>query len=393
MRLFFRGSNRIRVEGFKLNQFLSHCIKSDIELQNIVKKDDFTLEATVPKDRYEVLKKKKYMNQYRITTIKKMGLPNYRREAMQRKGFAIGLLIFLYLMYYQSLFITEIEVKGQESVDPSIIRTSLAEIGVSEGNKKPKNLDNIREYLYDKCDELAWVGIEYTGNKMVVKIAEKVKAPEIISYDIPCDIIAKKEGYIERIITKYGTSKVREGEFVKEGDLLISGIVQDEVKSSGEPGDIHYIHALGEIYAKIIYRFNITEEKSEIIKNETGRTAYGIRLKIGDLEIETGKTHVVYREFIRGDLDIIKTFYPFPIKLCIIEYSELDVRALNRDESEIKKSISYKISELIEKNIPKDGEIINKDLMYEEERNIIKISVMIESIEQIGKEVKMIPVY
>lgn len=92
-------------------------------------------------------------------------------------------------------------------------------------------------------------------------------------------------------------------------------------------------------------------------------------------------------------MDIINTFYPFPIKLCVIEYSELDVRALNRDENEIKKSISYKISEWIEKNIPKDGEIINKDLMYEEERNIIKISVMIESIEQIGKEVKMIPVY
>ncbi len=387
-KFFIKGSHKIRVEGIKINQFLSDCLKNGIPLGEIKKKDELTIECMVSEKKYHALMKKKYSNQYRITSLKNMGLPNLKREAMQKKGFIIGLLIFLYLMYYQSLFITEIDIKGIDAIDETDFRSSLMEIGVMEGNKKNENLDDMKEYLYMQYEDLAWIGIHYIGNKMVIEIAEKTNPPEIISYDIPCDIVAQKKGYIEEVITKYGTAMVEKGEFVREGDLLITGMVSDE-----ETGEIKYVHSLGEVYAKIIYRINITEEKTEIIKNETGKRSYGLRLKIGTLDVESGNSNILYSHYNRKDSPVFDIMIPFPMKVCLIEYGEIDVAYRPKNEEEIENSIALKVNEYIKKNLPKDAEILNKDLMYEEERNIIKISVIIESLEQIGREEKMIPIF
>ncbi len=387
-RNFFKGSYKIRVEGLRLNQFLSECLKNGIEVTQIKNKNDFTLECMISEKSYNEIIKKKYGNRYRITRLKSTGFSKFKKKARQKKGFAAGLLIFLYLLYYQSLFITEIEIKGIETINEDEFRTALMEFGVAEGNKKVEDIEALKEYFYLKYDELAWIGIQYTGNKMIIDIAEKSEAPEIISYDIPCDIVAKKTGYIEKVITKYGRPVVQAGEFVKEGDILISGIVPDE-----ETEEIKYIHSLGEVYAKIIYRFNITEEKKEIIKNETGEKSYGLRLKAGTIDIETGHQNIEYKNYIRQDSNIFDVMIPFPIKVSLIELSELDISYRQKEQNEMENSISKKISEYIKKNIPEDAEILNKDLMYDEERNIIKISVIIESLEEIGCEVKMIPIY
>jgi len=387
-RNFIKGAYRIRVEGIKLNKFLTECLHNGIEISRIKNNNEYTLECTISEKSYNKIIKKKYSNRYRITKLKSTGLPKYKREAMQKKGFAAGLLIFIYLLYYQSLFITEIEINGIETINENEFRTSLVEFGVVEGNKKIDNLEALEKYFYLRFDELSWIGIKYTGNKMVIDIAEKAKAPDIISYNIPCDIVARKTGYIEKVIAKYGMPIVQAGQFVREGDILISGMVKDE-----ETEEIKYVHSLGEIYAKIIYRFNITEEKREIIKDETGKKSYGLRLKAGALDTEIGHKNVDYPKFKRQDSSVFDTMIPFPIKISLIEYSELDISYLQKEQKEIENSIAEKVSTYIKKNIPEDAEILNKDLMYEEERNIIKIRVIIESLEEIGLEAKMVPIF
>lgn len=386
-KFFLKGYNKIRVEGFKLNQFLTDCLNNGVELKHINKIDDFTMDCMLSQKKLNKIMKKKKNKKYRITVLKTVGLPNYGKKAVYKKGFILGFFIFIALLYYQSLFITEIEILGNENIEKSELLMSLAEIGVVEGSKKNYDLDEIKKDLYREYEDIAWLGIQYSGNKITLEVVEKRQPPEIIAYDIPCDIVATKKGYVEKIITKYGTPMVQKGDFIDEGDLLISSMVTDE------NGEVRYVHSLGEVHAKIIYRFMITEEKTEIIKKETGKQQYGMNLRIGDMNINSGTLFLSFDHYRRKESEIFKFFTPFPMKFCFVEYEDLDVTVRERQKEEIEESIMVKVKALIEQNIPQNAEIANKDLMFDQEKNIIKVRVMIEAIEEIGQEVRTIPLY
>lgn len=387
-KFFLKGYNKIRVEGFKLNQFLTDCLNNKVELKNIKKIDDFTLDCSLSQKKLNKILKKKRNNQYRITILKNGGLPYYRKRAQYKKGFILGFFIFLSLLYYQSLFITEIEIKGNEIIKESDLRTSLAEIGVIEGNKKIDDLNEIKKCLYKEYENIAWIGMKYIGNKITLEVVEKREHPDIIAYDIPCDLVSTKKGYVEKVITKYGTPIVKKGDFINKGDVLISSMVTNEATE-----EIRYVHALGEVYAKIIYRFVITEEKREIIKKETGKKQYGLNLKMGDVNISTDSLFLSFNHYKKDEMELLELFTPFPIKFSAIQYNDLEITSRKKSKKEIEESILIKVKDYIEKNLPENAEIANKDLMFDEEKNIIKVIVIVEAIEEISQEVRTTPLY
>ena len=277
-KFFRKGYNRIRVEGLKLNKFLSHSLNCNFHLTRIKKIDEFTLECNILQSDYSRLMAENN-SLYRITVLNSKGIPEYKRQVLRNKGFLIGFILFVFLLYYQSLFITEIHIKGIEYMDENHLLNSLSKIGIAEGCKKNQSTDEIKSYLYGKYEDISWLGVSYTGNRLNIEVVEKVKAPEIIPMNVPCDIVAEKQGYIDKVIAKYGTKVVEEGAFVKKGDLLISGTVKklnQQAKDAESNEEIKYVHSLGEVYAKIVYRFFVLEEKTEYIKKETGKK--GLRL-------------------------------------------------------------------------------------------------------------------
>lgn len=387
-KFFRKGYNRIRVEGLQLNKFLSSSLNNNFHLTRIKKIDDFTLECNILQKDYKKLSTMNH-NQYRITLLTSKGIPEYRRKILSNKAFVLGFFLFAFLLYYQGQFINEIHIKGIEQLDENQLIHFLSDMGVNEGNKKNFSTDEIKSYLYDEYENISWAGVSYTGNKLTIEIVEKVKAPEIIPMNIPCDIVAKKKGYIENVITKYGTRVVQDDVFVNEGDLLIEGIIK-KINTSGRHNEsfeeIKYVHALGEVYARTIYRFIILEEKTEYIKIHTGKKDYGFNLKVGDILLDTGKMFVGFDRYKRVNSKIFETRIPFPIALYCAEYSEVEIETRTKSQEEIENSINEQVESIIKKNIPEDAKISNKDLMFTQIGNIIKVEIMIEAIEDIGVE-------
>jgi len=366
-----------------LNKFLSRALNHNFHLTKIKRIDELSLECNILQRDYKKLVSMNN-NQYRITLLSSKGFPECRQRIIRNKAFVLGLFIFIFLLYYQGLFINEIHIQGLEHLDENQIFDFLAGIGVSEGYKKVLSTDEIKSNLYHEYKDISWVGVSYTGNKLHIEIVEKVKAPEIIPMDIPCDIVAKKQGYIDNIITKNGTRVVPDDVFVNEGDLLVTGIVK-KINASGDE-EIKYVHALGEVYARTIYRFIILEEKIEYLKINTGKKDYGWNLKVGDTLFDTGKIFVGFDRYTRVSSKIFETMIPLPIALYCAEYSEIEIETRIKSQEEIEKSINNQVESIIKKNIPEDAKISNKDLMFSELGNIIKVEIMIEAIEDIGTE-------
>lgn len=398
---FFKGKKTIRVQGFEVQKLLTQCLSRGIALCNIKICSDTEIELQMTKRDFKIFKditKKKY----KISEINDSGFPFTLIRLWNRKSFIAGIFIFVFLVYYQSLFISEIKIIGCEKIDESIIRAKLSEAGFYEGCRKSEDIDKVKAYIYSNVNNIGWIGINFKGNEAVVEIVESEVPPEIVNINTPCDIRAVKSGYIYKMVTKYGVAVVQEGAFVKKGDVLISGMItkpeeaqgeQSENKENEELPDIKYIHSLGEVYGRIIYRYVFYEEKNEIKKTETGKNIFGLDMNIGGFDFNTAKLLLNYNAYISDDYPIINLIKPIPIKLQLMNYKEVTVESCKRDNKVINADVQKRIRQNINSDIGKKAQIINKDLKFAEEKNIIKVTVMLETIEPIGEERKITPVY
>jgi len=296
-------------------------------------------------------------------------------------------------MYYQSSFISEIRVYGYKTFTESAIRESLREAGFYEGCSKSVDINNVKLHIYQNLDNIAWVGLKYTGNMAEVTIVEGAITPKPVDISKPCHIVAEKDGYVEKVIAKEGKIALKKGTFAKAGDILITGIVPVTSTAYGTSASAiteRYVHSSGEAYAKVPYRLSYYLEKYDLIKKPTGRNVYGIHLEIGDLKINTAKLLNKYDSSIYTEKKLFKGIRPIPVYLAFSNIEEVTLGRKERSQEEVNKAVNTLLRESIKEKVPENAQILNKSLKFVSEENIIRIVVMLETFEEIGIEKEII---
>ena len=100
----------------------------------------------------------------------------------------------------------------------------------------------IRQHILEKQRELAWVHIEKSGGRVILRPQESPKQTEQKNEQKASYISATKSGVITHFNIKHGERKVSVNDTVYEGDVLVSGVID-----SGE--DKVFVGAEGEVYA------------------------------------------------------------------------------------------------------------------------------------------------
>ena len=96
-----------------------------------------------------------------------------------------------------------------------------------------------------KRDDIAWMGIELKGTNAIVKVVKATSKPDIVNEEEYCNIVSDKNGIITKINAQNGTIAVKVGDTVNVGTTLINGWME------GKYTGIRYVHAKGEIQAKV----------------------------------------------------------------------------------------------------------------------------------------------
>lgn len=189
-----------------------------------------------------------------IDTKNKHGAIFKLKKYKYRIGIPIGALLAFGFIFYMSNIILTIEVTGNSSVTSQQIIRTLNDIGICKGGFIPDiDFAMCEKKLKVSIDELSWVGIRHSGNRVVVDVDEAVKHPEMLSSNIPCNIISAKDAQITSVKVYNGSLTHIIGDGVKSGDILISGIYSDS------KGNIMQLHAMGEIIG--IYQEKIEFEQ------------------------------------------------------------------------------------------------------------------------------------
>ncbi|MBR0596345.1 sporulation protein YqfD [Sinanaerobacter chloroacetimidivorans] len=383
---------KILVEGFEQQRLLSECIKAGIVLRDIHTHSDIEMSMSImyyDYNRFVKLAK----NRYRITVLHENGYIPVLRKIISKKSTIVGLILFILLMYYQSSFVSEIRISGYETFTEAAVRDSLKEAGLYEGCSKKIDISKVKLHIYQDLDNIAWIGVKYIGNMAEVTIVEGTITPKPVDISKPCNVVAKKEGYVDRVIAKEGKIALEKGAYIKVGDVVISGIIPLKSTAYGTSASAiteRYVHAAGEVYAKIPYRFTFYQEKYNLIKTPTGRSFYGIRLEVGNVKLNTAKMINNYDSSVYTETKLFGFIRPIPIYAAVTKTEEVELSREKRSTEELSKDANRLARSLMKENIPEKAQILNKSLKFSPEENIIGVAVMLETLEEIGEEKEIV---
>ena len=260
---FIKHWVRIRIDGYRPERLLSQAVSKQLNCRNVVYHDETELYCTLSAADYRKLKKLAGLG-YRVTVIKEGGARPGIKHLRMNKLMLCGMALFIFFYLVQFSFIREINVLGCETIPEDQLRAVLQEEGLYEGCLKTFDCDGIEKRLFDQYEQIVWARVAYKGSFVQVEIAEgKLQQQAVLNREKPCHIVAEQDCYIETIRTFRGRAKAETGDFVRKGGILISGKVPIEHPTYPVEEDTpkcHYVHAEGEVTARVPYYYSIYVE-------------------------------------------------------------------------------------------------------------------------------------
>ncbi|MGI6752555.1 MAG: sporulation protein YqfD [Anaerovoracaceae bacterium] len=378
----------IKVEGFEQQRLLNECLKQGIGISKIRIISNVEMSLTVDGSDWERFYRL-FRNRYRITIVRNYGIVPFLRKLCAKKSIWAGMLILLFLLIYQGMFISEIRIYGYERITEEQLREELRHAGLYEGAKKSLDPNLVEIEMFKMHDDISWIGIKYVGSLAEVTVVEKRLIEEETDKNHPCHIVAKKEGYIQKVIPREGLQAVETGDFVRKGDIVITGMMPiTDTTYSTDPQimNYNYVHAEGQVLAKVIYRHEFFQEAKESIKKPTGRRIPGFILKIGQFSLDSNRIFNLYDISVLKRKTLIDSIIPIPVNLKLTMEEEVTISSRKRDKESIERQVREQIRWWAKDNLTEKTQILNNSLKFSVEENIIVVTVITEALEEIGLE-------
>ncbi len=385
---YISGYVRITVEGFFIERFINLCLKKGILLWNSKRKKATLLEVNIPvKDFREVANLAK-QTQNKIKIKSKKGVPFVAHRYKKRKIFFLFLCFIIIGILFLSNFVWNIEIVGNQNISKEELTQSLKEQGLNIGSFKNKiDTKQIISNMRLNRNDLAWIGIELKGTNAIIKVVEADKKPDIVAEDEYCNIVATKDGMIAKVNALNGTPLVKEGDIIKKGTILVGGWLE------GKYTGTRYVHANGEVQAKVWYEEKEKIELNQTItrKTENVETKYSVR--INNFTINFYKTLSKFQKYDTIEenkkLKLFSNFY-LPIETIKKTNYELIEETVSYTKEQAKEQAVNRAKQKLEAQIGQKENIVNVYINYQETEEFIEAQVIYEVLEEIGTKEKIV---
>ena len=331
--------------------------------------------------------------EYRNKRFKK-GSQNSKTNKMQnennrkRKLFFVFLLVIIIGLGISSNFVWNIQIVEEDKESIENLYQDVVESGLEIGKMKSKiNTKDIINKVRLKRNDIAWMGIELKGTNAIVKVVKATAKPEIVDDNEYCNIVSDKQGIITKINAQNGTIAVKVGDTVNVGTTLINGWME------GKYTGLRYVHAKGEIQAKVWHTKNKKILYNATEKTETGNIENKYQIKINNFEINLSKRLSKFKIYdtivLENKFKIFSDFY-LPISLVKITNKEIKEEQKNYNVEQAKDLGIEQLQEELDNEIEDKSKVVNKIINTYEKEDGIEVYVTYEVLEDIGTNEKIV---
>ena len=384
---YINGYVNILIEGYYIEQFINICNVRQINLWNIKKENSVKMFANIQIGDFKKLKSICKKTKCKIKIQSKSGMPFVIKKYKKRKVFFIFLLLIVLIVFALSNFVWNIEIISDGDLPKEEIINIVKSEGLDIG--KLKNTIDTKKIINQirlKRNDVSWAGIEIVGTNAIIKLVKADEKPEIINDEEFCNIVADKDATILKISAQNGTPVVKESAEVKKGDILIAGWM--EGKYTGK----QYVHAQGEIQARVKYSSTEKVYLKETKKVETGESKTSYSVKINNFQINLPKTLPKFKKYDTIEenkkIKLFSNFY-LPLELVKYTYKEYKEETIVHSIEEAKKQGVSQATEKLKDKI-EGKEILNREVKVSLDADYMEIEVIYEVKENIGIKEKIV---
>ena len=363
---FFCGYVTIKIFGDFPERFINICAFNRIQLWNIRRKKDCIFAKVSVKDYFKIRSVKKNRSVH-IKLINKKGVYFAIKPYFKRKGFFVGIIMFFLIIVFLSQFIWNIEVIGNKTIDRKHIIKRCEEIRIKEGVPAAAiDTNSARLKLLLNNEKLSWASFIIEGSHLSVNVLETKTVDQ--KDTSPNNLVAMKDGVVEKIMVSGGKSVVKKNQAVLKGDLLVSGAIEYS------NGTTDFVHCEGEVFAST-ERIEIFETPLKITEiHQTERTVKRRVLTFFGLKIPLSLTPIDF-DFSKEvtDANITNGSSYSPIYVSTVIYKEKTQKEVKLNVDEAKERLK-KIAKKKENSKFKNVEILSysDEFIHKNDRIIMK---------------------
>ena len=349
----FSGIVRFRIVSGDITDVVNRIRNSYFSVYNLKAENSMSVVGEINWYNLNELKELATECKAQLEIVEKGGPVFWLFRYKKRVGFGIGAILAAVMIFYFSNIVLRFEISGNETLSDEQIVSILGDYGISVGKFIPSiDIRDVERRVIGVFDNFSWIGIRASGCRIIVRVSEITKAPEMIPVNSPCNIISAKDAQIVDIRNVYmGMLVPMLYDGVKKGDLLISGTVDGKLDHD------YYVHAMGEIIGRYDEKVTFYQPFSDTVRNYeeeyTRKSLYFFGLRVPLYLNRKSDMLYDYSEY----LNYVQIFeLKIPVGIVYSEYKPYEDNEVIYSEEQVQAILEEKIA-LYEKNFY-DGEDI-----------------------------------
>ncbi len=385
---YILGYIRISVEGYYIERFINICRNNKIAMWKLKRDKNVKIDLNIGINDLKKVAKIAKQTKCKIKILRKKGLPFIFNKYKKRKLFFIFLIFIIILLGISSNFVWNIDIKYENDEHIENLYQDIVDSGLTIGKMKSKiNTKEIINKVRLNRDDIAWIGIEMKGTNAIVSVVKATAKPDIVDEEDYCSIVSDKQGIITKINAQNGTIAVKVGDTVNVGTTLINGWME------GKYTGIRYVHARGEIEAKVWHTKKMVVPYKTTERTETGEIEKKYRIKINNFEINLSKRLSKFKIYDTIDIEnkfrIFSDFY-LPISIIKTTNKEIKEEVKQYKPEQLKQLGIEELQKQLDSEIEDKNKIVNKIVNTYEKEEGIEVYLTYEVIENIGTNEKIV---
>lgn len=298
-------SIKIKIDRLNSSKIVNHLVENGVFLKNIKEKSKYIIFEIDKRD--EVSFKnicKKYHKRFEI--LEKNSFIKLIKKTRYYFGFILASVLVSAFVFSFNLYIYDVSVKVSSDVkfDTTKIENLLKDNGVVAGVKKSEIDKKLIQKLIVSSDEnVSGCSVKQVGGKLEIIVLPAVFKEEISKENI----YSKFNAVLTKVDVFAGKTSLKEGDLVKQGDLLIEN-------DNGARGEI-----IGKVYFSDYLIYNENQQIREFTGNEIIKTNFELLGK----SLNKRKENIKYSNYIEENCAFYVSKYNFlPLKCVKIKYRE-----------------------------------------------------------------------
>jgi len=365
LRYYIKGYVRVLLKGNEILRFFNMCKSHGILLRNITHEEEGVCCDVFIKDLFSVrpLLKKTCT---RMKVVKKVGVPFLLQKLRERLCFCLCLFGCLVLLNAVDGYVWAIEYIGNSRISNDELKDFIELQNIYYGMpKEDLQMEELEKNLRKEFPIVTWTSIYLEGTKLCVEIKENnINQYEEEMVSVGSNLVATEAGTITSIITRSGVPKVKAGDAVEEGQILVEGLVPvyDEALTVI---DYQVYDADADVYLNTMIPYSDHVERSYSVMEYTGRVQNCFFMEAGGKRYEIPgfmKNFELYEKISqKWQSSILKDIY-LPFFYGTVVYKEYQLCYLEHDSNELETILHNNFRHFMETLEGKGVQIIEKNV-------------------------------